>query len=608
MTLTINHNLMASSAARSLSEHYGSLGVSTRRLSSGLRVGTAADDAAGLAVRELMRSDIASNQQGLRNVNDAISMIQVADGALSVIDEKLIRMKELATQAATGTYNANQRLIINDEFQAMKREIQRISEATDFNGIKVINDDVLKFEIDPQQVNASGFGDAANTEGSLITYKGKLYATDQRSRVYRYDDGTWNRISAGTDNRLSNNGTYSGLRIVDDKLTVNVQDSVDGAKVFQMDNNGNFAQIIADGIDGNSDNYRAVLEEFSGEKFVTVNNATNGASLFSYENGQLNPIAEDGFGDANNISLNVTNYNGRIFVGSNNATGAIFKEYDRLTETWEDISLDGINANDRNINFTEVDGKLYVTTRNTVEGSKVYELNEFGWKTITLDGFGDPNNSYAKVFNAAGKQVVSVRNDADGASLYSLEKTGTKLLESGGLGDTNNRIIDNITTNGTEVFASTYNPVSGMQILKIGDVESNGPLIHFGAGNDAAEDYYRITSGDAGISESGLGIGNLNVASQTAAQYSLSYLDTAIIKKDQIRANLGATQNRLENTATNISIQAENLQAAESRISDVDVATEMTEFTREQILTQAATAMLAQANSLQRTILKLIEG
>ncbi|NDV24425.1 tetratricopeptide repeat protein [Desulfovibrio sp. JC022] len=248
MTLTINHNLMASSAARSLSKHYGSLGVSTRRLSSGLRIGTAADDAAGLAVRELMRSDIASNQQGLRNVNDAISMIQVADGALSVIDEKLIRMKELATQAATGTYNANQRLIINDEFQAMKREIQRISEATDFNGIKVINDDVLKFEMDPQQINASGFGDAANTEGSLITYKGNLYATDQRSRVYRYDDGTWNRISSGTDNRLSDNGTYSGLRIVDDKLTVNVQDSVDGAKVFQMDNNGNFVQIIPDGV------------------------------------------------------------------------------------------------------------------------------------------------------------------------------------------------------------------------------------------------------------------------------------------------------------------------------------------------------------------------
>ncbi|WP_443093413.1 flagellin N-terminal helical domain-containing protein, partial [Fundidesulfovibrio magnetotacticus] len=104
MSLVINHNLMAMNAARNLSQSYSDLGVSTRRLSSGLRVGTAADDAAGLAVRELMRADIASLNQGVRNANDAVSMIQTADGALGVIDEKLIRMKELATQASTGTY------------------------------------------------------------------------------------------------------------------------------------------------------------------------------------------------------------------------------------------------------------------------------------------------------------------------------------------------------------------------------------------------------------------------------------------------------------------------------------------------------------------------
>ena len=99
MSLVINHNLMAMNAARNLSDSYTNLAVSTRRLSSGLRVGTAGDDAAGLAVRELMRADIASLNQGVRNANDAISMIQTADGALGVIDEKLIRMKELATQA-----------------------------------------------------------------------------------------------------------------------------------------------------------------------------------------------------------------------------------------------------------------------------------------------------------------------------------------------------------------------------------------------------------------------------------------------------------------------------------------------------------------------------
>ena len=136
MSLAINHNLMALNVARNLGNHYQELSVSTRRLSSGLRIGTAADDAAGLAVRELMRSDVATLNQGIRNANDAISMIQTADGALEVVDEKLIRMKELAEQAATGTYTSDQRIIISSEFQAMASEIQRIAVATDFNGIK----------------------------------------------------------------------------------------------------------------------------------------------------------------------------------------------------------------------------------------------------------------------------------------------------------------------------------------------------------------------------------------------------------------------------------------------------------------------------------------
>jgi len=139
MSLVINHNLMAMNAQRNLTDHYGRLGKSTRRLSSGLRVGVAADDAAGLAIRELMRSEISSMHQGIRNASDAISLIQTADGALQVIDEKLIRMKELAMQASTGTYNSDQRLIIDSEYQAMSSEINRIAMATDFNGIYLLN-------------------------------------------------------------------------------------------------------------------------------------------------------------------------------------------------------------------------------------------------------------------------------------------------------------------------------------------------------------------------------------------------------------------------------------------------------------------------------------
>ncbi len=139
MSLVINNNMMAMNAARNLGTHFGALETSTRRLSSGLRIGQASDDAAGLAVRELMRADITALNQGVRNANDSISLIQTADGALGVIDEKLIRMKELAMQASTGTYNSDQRLIIDSEYQAMASEITRIANSTDFNGIHLLN-------------------------------------------------------------------------------------------------------------------------------------------------------------------------------------------------------------------------------------------------------------------------------------------------------------------------------------------------------------------------------------------------------------------------------------------------------------------------------------
>ena len=296
MSLIINHNLMAMNAARNLSSAYGNLSTSVNRLSSGLRITTAADDAAGLAIRELMRSDIATLNQGVRNANDAISMIQTADGALQVIDEKLIRMKELAEQAATGTYTSDQRLIIDSEYQAMASEITRIANATDFNGIYLLNGNLS----------------SDTHDGSALSSTGKL-------------------------------------------------------------------------------------------------------------------------------------------------------------------------------------------------------------------------------------------------------------------------------------------------------------KVHFGTGNDSAEDYYYIKIGTSTASALGVGISSgtgdgASISTQQGAQKALDALNKAITSKDNIRANLGALQNRLENTITNLTVQAENLQAAESRISDVDVATEMTNFVRNQILTQSAVAMLSQANTLPQMALQLMQG
>jgi len=137
--LAIKNNIMAENAARHVGASYDTLAKSIERLSSGLRINSAKDDAAGLAVRELMRADIAVIKQGARNAQDAISMLQTMEGAMATIDDVLIRMKELAEQAATGSYSDQQRNIMNNEFAQMAAEIDRIAGSTTFNSINMLN-------------------------------------------------------------------------------------------------------------------------------------------------------------------------------------------------------------------------------------------------------------------------------------------------------------------------------------------------------------------------------------------------------------------------------------------------------------------------------------
>jgi len=126
-------------AARHLGVNYDALAKSVERLSSGLRINSSKDDAAGLAVRELMRADIAVIEQGVRNAQDGISMLQTMEGAMSTIDDALVRMQQLAEQAATGSYSSAQRVIMHDEFDEMRQEIDRIATATKFNEISMLD-------------------------------------------------------------------------------------------------------------------------------------------------------------------------------------------------------------------------------------------------------------------------------------------------------------------------------------------------------------------------------------------------------------------------------------------------------------------------------------
>lgn len=453
-------------AARNLSKSYGDLSVSTRRLSSGLRISTAADDAAGLAIRELMRADIASLNQGVRNANDAISMIQVADGALQVIDEKLVRMKELATQAATGTYGSDQRLIIDSEYQAMASEIQRIAMATDFNGIKLLDGSLSSRILDASGISSSG----------------KL------------------KIHFGTGNDSAEDYYY-----------IQVQEAT--AHGLSLGSGSTFERSI--------EKYKAKLDETFKVEFQKM-----------LQSGEIS-----------------------------NA------EYTQLLAGARDIAetVDNFGKADNDVQF-------FLTHRSVfgIPGDPIYtgRINQFEQEGYTIpEIIGNTNAerfAYYQGMSDDDRQKLQYLFGRTAAEIMNLSYTGW------------DPPVD------LEAITLPVNVTEGMVQNAVSE----------------ASKWYLNRHDYSGM----------NIATQENAQISLDAITKAIVEKDKVRANLGAMQNRLENTITNLQIQSENLLAAESRISDVDTAQEMTNFVKNQILTQAAVAMLAQANSLPQMAMQLMQG
>jgi flagellin len=459
VAITINHNIMALNASRNLQSGFRSLSSAVRRLSSGLRIATAADDPAGLAVSELMRSDIAALQQGVRNANDAVSMIQVADGALQVIDEKLIRMRELAEQAATGTYNSDQRLMLHSEFIAMRSEIERIAQETEFNDIKLLN----------------------TTENVKIHF--------------------------GTQNDCSEDYYYINRQMA----TINQY----GLGLY-YEQNGNISRI---------------------DEVFTNGEVKTGESLGSLDYLLIPQGATD-------ITIHINH----LAFGLNDANMQLF--------TRDGVHLAGTTVGGNDWSSEGVNNEADLNSMVVVEG------NGFS-ADATYDG---------SQLNGTGADVASYV----GASPYNQSSyNGMNIGYSGEDGGP---------------FADEYLHID----------EATEDLIFLALGN--VNYNVDVSWGSMPTSQS------VSLSTQQGAQEALSTIRDAIVTKDNIRADLGATQNRLQNTMSNLQIQAENLQAAESRIRDTDVAVEMTKFVRGQILTQASTAMLAQANSLPRMALQLLGG
>jgi flagellin len=235
--LAIKNNLMAVNAARHLGVSYDNLSRSVERLSSGLRINSAKDDAAGMAVRELMRSDLAVTQQGIRNAHDGISMIQTMEGAMAVVDDALVRMQQLAEQAATGSYSSAQRSIMENEFAEMRNEIDRIAGSTTFNGIKMLDNSAAvdihfgKLSTDAISVtgtnitSASGglnitgltIADVASAKNALTTLDSAISTKDTARAAFGYKmnrlEGTISVLGIAAENLQASESRVSDVDV-----------------------------------------------------------------------------------------------------------------------------------------------------------------------------------------------------------------------------------------------------------------------------------------------------------------------------------------------------------------------------------------------------------
>jgi flagellin len=242
--LAIKNNIMAVNSARHLGVSYDALARSVERLSSGLRINSAKDDAAGLAVRELMRADLVVTEQGIRNAHDGISMLQTFEGAMAVIDDALVRMQQLSEQAATGSYSSAQRAIMQNEFMEMRNEIDRIAGATTFNGIKMLDNSASvaihfgKLTTDNISIagsnvtSASGglnitgltIADVASAKNALVTLDSAINTKDTARAKFGYKmnrlEGTISVLGIQAENLQASESRISDVDVATEMATM----------------------------------------------------------------------------------------------------------------------------------------------------------------------------------------------------------------------------------------------------------------------------------------------------------------------------------------------------------------------------------------------------
>lgn len=547
MPQVINTNIVSLNSQRNLNRTQGDLSSALQRLSSGLRINSAKDDAAGLAIAQRMTSQINGLDQAVRNANDGISLSQTGEGALQSAGDILQRIRQLAVQSMNATNSAADRSALNSEVQQLTQELQRVATTTEFNGQKLLDG----------SFGAAQFQVGANANQSIILTSGNF----QTNAYGNYRIGGLAATSQGG---------YGDL----------TQGSTAGARLLQVGAVGDRPNITAAG--------SLTINTASGSNVINYNAGTSANGMAAVINQAGTGVrasaitsfvlgADDLPADAGlNAFKQNTSYTFYVSTDTSDTSGtAPGAGYSIISfTTGGTSSANAVSAMDQ-LNtaaqaFNDAAGKTGFTAKIVRTDNGAYGLQ------ITSETGQD-----IRIDNASGSAVAMEDTSVVDGNAASASAAVTVLNADAGPGWT----------------AGSGYWVTGQLLLdsdkSFSVTASNATDFMLGTGPSSAQ--LQAVSG-------------LDVSTVDSASRTLAMADSALSALSSQRARYGALQSRFTTTIQNLQATAENLTASRSRIQDADFAAETANMSRSQVLQQAGLAMVAQANALPQQVLQLLKG
>lgn len=591
----INTNIASLNSQRHLSSSQSSLDTSLERLSSGLRINSAKDDAAGLAISEGFTSQISGLDQAVRNANDGISLSQTAEGALDEITNNLQRIRELSVQSANATNSTSDREAIDQEVQQLLSEIDRTAAQTSFNGQKLLDgsfgEAVFQVGANAGETISMDFSDSMRTSGmgAIATMSSaaiSLAPSEATAGSYTTTAVTDFDFSGSTTAVTASAASYTTTADFSetDFETTNGVFTIGSTEVTLDSDYADVAAVVADintQLDAGSEGVTATIEN---NKLVFTNDTAGNTTAPT-------PSSITG------ITL----------------TGAATDGVDAVAATSDAIEF-SVDGNDVSIssNVSDIDGLVsnvqgqldaaasgaYVVAEGDVAGTLSITKVATGAAStapVVTDTTGTLTAGGTSAAGADAGQTAATLTLADGD--FSIQVGDADAVEISGTFDSVEDLASEINNSVTGVYASVDESGSlkldSTSTITVSGAESaTGGLLGFSAAT--AE----VVSGD---------LTGANVKTVESANEMIVRIDSALDSVNDQRSSYGAIQNRFESVVTNLQTTSENLSASRSRIQDADFATETANLTRAQILQQAGTAMLAQANSQPETVLSLLQ-